>query len=328
MKYTFTIQLLILFSFAAFSQNVGIGTSTPTKGRLEIFGALGGGTVASFGTDGTGISIQRNWPTIGFNQYRDNSNIARYMGNGKASWLYYEPTGGSFGWDVYDVGGVADQAITAIGTRALSILSNGNIGIRSSGTTDASLWVERKNNLLGSAVLGGTTHNSHFSWGNSEDTYIRGGKNGSKVIVNDVPGGKNLVYGQTAMGNYGTNNYAPVATAEIWGAMVLKADTVNLANYNNQPITVGDRSFLVLNFTSPSSIDGIVLSDGLRTGQLLILVVIENFSPASPRLFLPYYSGSTTNISVASDFYAQSGDTITLIWVGSQWLEVARGDGP
>jgi len=53
--------------------------------------------VASFGTDGTGISIQRNWPTIGFNQYRDSAGIAQYMGTGKASWFYYEPSGGSFG---------------------------------------------------------------------------------------------------------------------------------------------------------------------------------------------------------------------------------------
>ena len=55
-----------------FSQNVGIGISTPTKGRFEVQGVAGtGATVAAFGTESTGLSLQRNWPTIGFNQYRD-----------------------------------------------------------------------------------------------------------------------------------------------------------------------------------------------------------------------------------------------------------------
>jgi hypothetical protein len=42
------------------SQNVGIGTSTPTRAKLEVNGAVDA-TSAIFG-ESSGISLQRNWP--------------------------------------------------------------------------------------------------------------------------------------------------------------------------------------------------------------------------------------------------------------------------
>lgn len=60
----------------------------------------------------------------------------------------------------------------------------GNVGIRVSAAS-ASLTVARGTGLDGTAMFGGTTHASHFNYSTAEDTYIRGGKNGSKVIIND-----------------------------------------------------------------------------------------------------------------------------------------------
>lgn len=60
----------------------------------------------------------------------------------------------------------------------------GNVGIRTS-SANASLSVARGTGTDGTAAFFGTTHVSHFNYGTNEDTYIRGGKNGSKVIIND-----------------------------------------------------------------------------------------------------------------------------------------------
>jgi len=54
-----------------YGQNVGIGTTSTDKARFTVVGTADAGskTVALFGTT-AGISLQQDWPTIGFNQYR------------------------------------------------------------------------------------------------------------------------------------------------------------------------------------------------------------------------------------------------------------------
>ena len=63
-----------------------------------------------------------------------------------------------------------------------------NVGI---GTTSpgATLDVVRGTGSLGTAAFRGTTYTSHFNFGTTENTYIRGGKAGSHVILNDLSGG-------------------------------------------------------------------------------------------------------------------------------------------
>lgn len=62
---------------------------------------------------------------------------------------------------------------------------DGNIGIGISAPT-AKLDVVRGTAPDGTAIFRGTTHVSHFNYSTNEDTYIRGGKNSSRVIINDV----------------------------------------------------------------------------------------------------------------------------------------------
>jgi hypothetical protein len=49
---------------------VGIGMASPNRAMLEQNGSVGA-TAAIFGGDGSGISLQKNWPAIGFNSYLD-----------------------------------------------------------------------------------------------------------------------------------------------------------------------------------------------------------------------------------------------------------------
>ncbi len=41
----------------------------------------------------------------------------------------------------------------------------------------------------------GTSYLSHFYYGDNEDTYIRGGKAGSHVLINDIAGQGNVGVG-------------------------------------------------------------------------------------------------------------------------------------
>lgn len=81
--------------------------------------------------------------------------------------------------------------------------NGGNVGIDPIGfaVPTATLDVQRGNALDGTAAFRGTNHISHFNYGTSEDTYLRGGKNGSALYLNDTHNGHvNLVTGGGGLG--------------------------------------------------------------------------------------------------------------------------------
>ncbi len=82
------------------------------------------------------------------------------------------------------------------------------IGLAGVGSSDATLSVARGSGMNGTAMFRGTTHISHFNYGTNEDTFIRGGKNGSSVVINDTHNGN--VYLAEGGGNVGigTGNLA------------------------------------------------------------------------------------------------------------------------
>ena len=124
----------------------------------------------------------------------------------------------------------------------------GNVGIRTYQTLDASLFVVKAGNNSGSAVFSGTNYASFFHNGVNEDTYIRGGKNGSRVILNDIPNGLIMlgsnsgntteVYGK--LFGYGGNpnassalNLVPLGVVQYNGNMFNLASGSFPTSYNN-----------------------------------------------------------------------------------------------
>ena len=67
---------------------------------------------------------------------------------------------------------------------SMSLLCAQGVGIGTNAPL-ASLDIVRGTAPNGTAMFRGTTHTSHFNFGSTEDTYIRGGKDGSNVIIND-----------------------------------------------------------------------------------------------------------------------------------------------
>jgi hypothetical protein len=189
--------------------NVGVGISVPTRGKFEVFGALGNGpTSAVFGSDGTGLSLQRNWPTIGFNQYRDAGNVQRRIGEGYAATQFFDPNSGAMFINTFGTGVANSTSSFSVPTGVFTLLSNGNIGVWNGGGSTTGMWITRgAANTNGSLALSGTTHNSHFHYDVAEETYIRAGKNNGRVVLNDIPGG-NVVMG-AGNGKLGINSATP-----------------------------------------------------------------------------------------------------------------------
>jgi Chaperone of endosialidase len=203
--------LILHLPIQSCSQNTGIGTSTPTRAKLEVHGVggpPGSFTSAIFGADGAGISFQRNRPTIGFNQYNDGN--SKFMSTGYAAIQYLDPGSGTMNIDM--MGSGAANTNTSSAFRALSISNTGNVGIKTN-AANASLYVIKESNFDGSAVFGGTEYNSYFHYSSSEHTYIRAGKTGGNVYINDAPGGA-IIMGN-GFNKVGINTGTPSRPLEI-----------------------------------------------------------------------------------------------------------------
>jgi hypothetical protein len=99
------------------------------------------------------------------------------------------------------------------------------------GMTDpnATLSVARKDGIDGTAVFFGSSHASHFNYHTAEDTYIRGGKDGSVVYINDTHNGP-VVIGSTLVGGYKLSVNGSIRSKEVvveaagWPDYVFKDD--------------------------------------------------------------------------------------------------------
>jgi hypothetical protein len=107
---------------------VGIGITNPTQAKLVVNGNSGRLTNAVFGGDGTGISLQKNWPTIGYNSYRDDYNNQRYLGTGWAYGTSVDQVNGVYFWNKMGYG-AADGPVGSSELYVMGLSQDGNLGI-------------------------------------------------------------------------------------------------------------------------------------------------------------------------------------------------------
>ncbi len=166
--------------------NIGIGLSNPSRAKLELNGAADDAiTTAIFGGDGWGLGFARNWPSIGYNLYWDAAGNNRAIKAGYSAHAFSNPIGGGWALVVHDSVGTNEQYVQ----NYFSLLVNkkGNVGIKTT-SDDATL-----------SIAGDDNYPSHFNFGSTGHTYIRGGDREhrnfgaiqwrpSKVYINDVSG--------------------------------------------------------------------------------------------------------------------------------------------
>lgn len=191
--------------------NIGIGTLTPLQ-KLDVNGAsvLANNTVidpknypnrvvAGRITDGPG------WDALSAIGGSANTNFLSATGR---PWAI-----GHNGFDLFIASGLSatnalQTALQIKGTNGNVLLNpvGGNTGIKNS-SPNASLSVGRGTGNDGTAAFFGSQYSSHFNFSTSEDTYIRAGKDGSNVYVNDIPNGNVNIAGGGGVTNIGGDTY-------------------------------------------------------------------------------------------------------------------------
>lgn len=143
--------------------------------------------------------------------YEAVNNDHQYIGIGLNSGIFrYQVDGTSSNHVFYAA------ASSSASNELMRISGTGNVGIGKNNPT-ASLHVARGTGGDGTAAFSGTTHASHFSYSTTEHTFIRGGKDGANVYINDVG----------TLGNVAIGNGTPTEKLHVFGNLRVSGTICN-----------------------------------------------------------------------------------------------------
>lgn len=139
-----------------------------------------------------------------------------------------------------------------------------------------------------------------------------------------VCGGSNVITATWA-GNVGISNKDPRTTLDVFGGFSIRPRTINTigttatVTSNNFAYTVHNRSYLRINSDGSPATRSLVLSDGLQTGQFLIIECITAGGINGIRI-VDNVGTHNTNTSGTLDLY--ESDIIGLLWNGTDWVQM------
>lgn len=185
--------------------------------------------------------------------------------------------------------------------------------------TTAAGWMTTGNSGAGSTGFIGTTDNSDL-------TFKRFNQEGMRIRTGNAV---------TMPGRLGLGGVtAPATTLDVNGGMSFRDTTVNVSG--NFTLNVGNRGLIFINSSVFPSAARVTLADGLVKGQMVILAITSSSSSYGVRF---YNSGAAYNTRVntngggvndgnVGDYISyKEGNTITLLWNGTDWVQTASSIG-
>lgn len=225
--------------------HIGLGTSSPIE-KLHVVGnAYFNGNILINGAPDNRLDIVHDVPRQGLHPEDRAMYVTGDFGasSGGVEFRHANSTQGiGFGFNtIYAAGSNTNQdlGIATKGTGTLFLKTNdltrlfisgdGKTGL---GTTNpsATLDVIRGTGFEGTTRFQGSTHHSHFNYSTTEHTFIRGGKAGSHVVLNDLAG----------QGNVGVGTGNPVQKLHVAGKVFVR-DSIGIGiSTPNAPLQFGN----------------------------------------------------------------------------------------
>ncbi|OYU66700.1 MAG: hypothetical protein CFE22_07755 [Cytophagaceae bacterium BCCC1] len=184
------------------------------------------------------------------------------------------------------------------GSAQMTLATNGRLGIGIL-PPDAQLDVVRGNGTSGTAAFRGSQWVSHFNYFTDEDTYIRGGKDGSNVYINDLP----------TLGNVGVGTDNPLDKLHVIGNVRISS----LAGSGTRNVYVNSNGTLLPNAISYYSIPNISFTESTNSVNFIKSDVQTLYTDAAYHevyapLNLPH---GATITDFAMKYLDQSSNTLT-----------------
>ncbi|MEP6674295.1 MAG: hypothetical protein ABJA78_04045 [Ferruginibacter sp.] len=144
------------------SGNLGIGTITPTLGKLVTRGTVGA-TAAIFGDNTTGVAIENNYPGIAFNTYYNGGRF--FIANGYGGVIGLNPTNSRIAFSNSTTSGTAGAAASTV-TDKMWIDADGTVSLGSSNLAaeNTSLGTGYKLKIFGKAIAEEVRVQLRASW--------------------------------------------------------------------------------------------------------------------------------------------------------------------
>jgi hypothetical protein len=293
---------------------VGIGTGTPGY-QLDVQGGSinSSGGLCIAGDCKTVWPLATQWTTTGSTINYSAGNV----GIGVASPGTKLDVNGTVNAAGFTIGGAAFTSSQWATSGPTINYSGGNVGVNTASPT-TKLHVTGVG-THGTATFTGTANPSYFNYNadSSEDTYIRGGKTTSRVIINDSASG-NVLLG-TGGGNVGIGVASPSTKLEVNGTV--KATAFNIGG---TPITSSQWA------TSGSTINYASGNVGINNASPAAKLHVTGVGSSGTAAFGGTNNTSHFNNGAAEDTYIRGGKTTSRVVINdsaSGIVSIAEGGG-
>lgn len=112
----------------------------------------------------------------------------------------------------------------------------------------------------------------------------------------------------------------PTLALDVDGGLAIRPPAAQAITADNATLVVGNRSYIVIDPGAVARL-GLIVGVGSTAGHILVLRVLGT---ATGSITIPDVVAS--NVNLTGDWVAAADDTITLIWSGAQWIEIARSN--